>query len=274
MMAARPLQPDVTVNGEVIPTSLIAAEAQNHPAPPGKPGLAWRAAARALAVRTLLLQAARRLDLTPEPQEIAPGRRETEEESLVRAVIEQHVRPESPSIETCRAFYAAHTQRFRAPNLYEASHILLPAAPDDPAARATARSVAEALLAEIASDSRKFERLARENSACESRSNGGRLGQVATGDTVPEFEAALESLNEGAIGAEPVETRYGFHIVRLDARAEGEILPFDNVRPRIHEMLERAAWARGAKAFLARLLEESTIDGVNFPTADAKSAAM
>ena len=47
----KPLLTDVTVNGEVIPAALIAAEAQNHPAPPGKPGLAWRAAAEALAVR-------------------------------------------------------------------------------------------------------------------------------------------------------------------------------------------------------------------------------
>ncbi|NCO17517.1 MAG: peptidase, partial [Alphaproteobacteria bacterium] len=63
-----PLQPELCVNGEVIPAAAIAAEAQNHPAPPGKPGLAWRAAARALAVRALLLQEARRLGLSPAPQ--------------------------------------------------------------------------------------------------------------------------------------------------------------------------------------------------------------
>ncbi|QIE57867.1 peptidase [Pikeienuella piscinae] len=268
-MQARALQPEVSVNGEVIPSSLIAAEAQNHPAPPGKPGLAWRAAARALAVRALLLQAARRLELDPEQQELGPGRRETRDEALVRAVIETHVRAEPPDDDACRAFYAAHEQRFRAPNLYEAAHILLPAPPDDPAARAKAREFAEALLKEIMVDARAFDRLARENSACESRGNGGRLGQITAGDTVPEFEAALEALEEGAISPAPVETRYGFHIIRLDARAEGEILPFDNVRQRIREMLERAAWARGARALVTRLLEESTIEGVSFSAADA-----
>ena len=54
----KPLLPDVTVNGVLIDPTLIANEAQNHPAPQGKPGLAWQAAARALAVRTLLLQEA------------------------------------------------------------------------------------------------------------------------------------------------------------------------------------------------------------------------
>ena len=63
----RPLQPDLVVNGEVIPARLIAAEAQNHVAPAGKPGFAWVAAARALAIRALLLQEAGRLGFVPEP---------------------------------------------------------------------------------------------------------------------------------------------------------------------------------------------------------------
>lgn len=63
-----PLLPEVVVNGETIPPAAIAAEAQMHPAPAGKPGLAWRAAARALAVRALLRQEAARTGLLPEPR--------------------------------------------------------------------------------------------------------------------------------------------------------------------------------------------------------------
>ena len=48
-MDMKPLLPPVTVNGVTISPERIAAEAQNHPAPKGKPGLAWKAAARALA---------------------------------------------------------------------------------------------------------------------------------------------------------------------------------------------------------------------------------
>ena len=46
-MEMKTLLPPVTVNGVAIDPALIAAEAQNHPAPKGKPGFAWRAAARA-----------------------------------------------------------------------------------------------------------------------------------------------------------------------------------------------------------------------------------
>ena len=48
-----PLLQDITVNGEVIPAAAIAAEAQMHAAPKDKPGIAWRAAGRALTVRAL-----------------------------------------------------------------------------------------------------------------------------------------------------------------------------------------------------------------------------
>ncbi|MDE3081390.1 MAG: peptidase, partial [Paracoccaceae bacterium] len=81
-----PLFPEVSVNGEVIPAARIAAEAQIHPAPREKPGLAWRAAARALAVRALLLQEARHRGLEADPMDLGPGQRETEEEALIRAL--------------------------------------------------------------------------------------------------------------------------------------------------------------------------------------------
>ena len=264
---AGPLQPDVVVNGEVIPARLVAAEAQNHAAPSGKPGFAWTAAARALAIRALLLQEAARLGLAPEPLALGPGRREAEDEALVRAVLETRLRPRPPDEAACRAFHAARPDLFRAPALYEASHILLPAAPDDAAARAAAREVAAAILGILADEPGAFAQLVAAHSACPSAANGGRLGQIRPGDTVAEFEAALARLNEGTIAPEPVETRYGLHIVRLDARAEGAVLPFDLARPRIRDLLERAAWAHAAKRLVTELLAGAEISGVEFPRA-------
>jgi peptidyl-prolyl cis-trans isomerase C len=259
-----PLQSDVTVNGVTIPARLIAAEAQMHPAPAGKPGLAWRAAARALAVRELLLQEAGRLGLDARPRELEPGRRETDDEALIRALIEARVQPEPPDESACRAFHAAHPERFRAPNLYEASHILFAARPGS-SERGAAREMALALLAELAASPEAFERLARAHSACPSAAAGGRLGQIAEGDTVPEFEAALVELPVGAIATDPVETRYGVHIVRLDARAEGALLPFEQSRRAVRGILERRAWAMGARALVADLMAEAQVTGVDLP---------
>ena len=67
----------VSVNGVVISRAAISRETQNHPA--SKPIEAWLAAARALVVRELLLQEARRVGIEPMPLQDAEGRRETDD---------------------------------------------------------------------------------------------------------------------------------------------------------------------------------------------------
>ncbi len=259
----KPLFPEIAVNGQPIAAAAIAAEAQNHAAPAGKPGIAWRKAARALVIRALLLQEAGRLGLRPQPQEIAPGRRETEEEALIRAAMEAGVDPAPVTEQDARAHYLAHRERFRSPTLYEVAHILFAAAPDDDDARAKARERADKALTRLAERPGDFAALAREHSDCPSRESGGRLGQIGPGDTVPEFEAALNRLADGETTAKPVETRYGLHIIQLLARAQGEQLPFEPVAATILETLEKAAWARAAHAFTARLVDQATITGID-----------
>ncbi|MCC5968577.1 MAG: peptidylprolyl isomerase [Pararhodobacter sp.] len=258
------LLPAITVNGTRISAERIAAEAQNHPAPKEKPGLAWKAAARALATRELMLQEARARGITAAPTEIAPGQIETEDEALVRQLLEVAITPEPASDDTLREHYLAHPDRFRAPSLYEAAHILI-AAPEG--SRDPAREKARALCAELALAPQRFGELARGHSACSSKGNGGLLGQLTSGDTVPEFEAALERLEPGTVSAEPVETRYGFHIIRLDARAEGQVLPFEAVLPRLRHAAEKAAWLRAARDFTADLAARASVTGVNLSAA-------
>lgn len=261
------LTPDITVNGRIIPAATIAAEAQNHPAPKGKPGAAWTAAARALALREILLQKAHALGLSPVPCEIAPGQVETDEEALIRQLLEASVTPEPVDPAALRAAYDAAPDRFRAPPLWEAAHILIPAAPGNATARKGAQALARQIIAELQANPARFGALAAEHSACESRTSGGFLGQLGPGDTVPEFEAALRALTEGAITAEPVETRFGCHVIRLDAYAEGAILPFAIVEPRLRAAAEKAAWVRGARAFTEALTARATVTGVTLNAA-------
>ena len=216
-MALKPLLPPVVVNGVTIPAERIADEVQNHPAPKGKPGLAWRAAARALALRELMLQEAQARGIVPDPIELAPGKWETEEEALVRQLLEEDVTPEPVDEAFLRAIYDAHPERFRSPALYQPAHILIAAQPDGPA-RDEARERAKVVLERVLKTPRLFGETAREMSDCDSRANEGMLGQISSGDTVPELEAALRELDEGQIAPDLVESRYGFHIIRLDAK--------------------------------------------------------
>jgi peptidyl-prolyl cis-trans isomerase C len=254
----------VSVNGTVIPHDLISREAQNHPAP--TPAAAWREAARALVVRELLLQEARRQGIDPDPQSDAEGRRETDEEALVRALVEREVMTPAADEATCRRYYNQNKRRFCSRVLYEASHILLAARSEDKPARAAALELAKELIATLRQNAAMFPELARQYSACPSAASGGSLGQIGPGDTVPEFERALSELIPGAMSKEPVETRYGFHIIHLRRRIDGRELPFELVHDRIAAYLTERTRRLAVAQFVARLAAAANVEGVELPT--------
>ena len=259
----KPLFPEIVVNGTTLAPADIAAEAQNHHAPKGKPGLAWRRAARALAIRQLMLEAAAAQGLETNPRELAPGQVETDEEALIRALMEQAVTPEPVREADLRAAYDRNPGAYRAPSLYQAAHILFAARPGDQPARTQARARAEATLETLRRTPGKFAAIAGRESECASRDMGGELGQLTGSDVVPEFAAAMAVAAPGEIHDHVVETRYGLHVLRLDARAEGDILPFQSARPRLQEAAEKAAWTRAAQGFVAGLLNEAEITGID-----------
>jgi peptidyl-prolyl cis-trans isomerase C len=256
------LFPDVVVNDETIPSAAIAAAAQNHTGPREKPGIAWRKAAQALAIRALLLQEARRRGLEPDPLELAPERFETEEEALIRALLDEALCIAPVTEEAVRVEWERDPERYRSAPLWDVSHILCACDPRDDEERASAERRATALLAKLDGEAKGFAAAARE-SDCGSKNAGGHLGQLGPGDTVPEFEAALRQLDEGAISPAPVLSRHGWHIIRLNAIAPGQVLPYDTVRPKIAQALEKTAWARASREFVETLASGATISGAS-----------
>lgn len=256
------LFPDVVVNGEIIPQASIAAEAQNHSAPKDKPGIAWRKAAQALAIRTLLLQEARARGLEADPEEMSPGRVETEDEALIRALLDEALTIAPITDADVRAEWARDSARYRSAPLWDVSHILCACDPRDLDERAMAEARAQAILARLDGDAKGFASAARE-SDCGSKAAGGHLGQLGPGDTVPEFEAALRTLAEGSMTPALVLSRHGWHIIRLNATAPGQVLPYETVRPKIGQALEKAAWARASRDFVETLAKAARIEGAS-----------
>jgi peptidyl-prolyl cis-trans isomerase C len=254
----------VSVNGVTIARDAIARETQNHPAT--RPIEAWQAAARALVVRELLLQEARRLEVAAEPATDDEGRRETEDEARIRALIEREVRTPKPDEASCQRYYAQNQRRFRSPAIADAAHILLPIGRGS-ADRGEAARLAAELLAVLAANPAAFAGLAKLHSACPSREVGGSLGQIGPGQTVPEFEAALAAMVPGAIHPQPVESRYGLHIVRLDRRMEGRLLPFEHARPLIAAYLAEHVQRTAQRQYLSLLAGRATITGVTLDAA-------
>lgn len=262
-----PRRPDVSVNGVVIDRDAIARETQNHPA--ARPVDAWIAAARALVVRELLLQEARRLQMKPTPEQDDEGRRETDEEALIRMLVEQQVETPTATHAECLRYYDQNTQRFRTPDIFEVRHILCAASPADPDERVAARARAEAAIEVLSSQPHRFASLARELSACPSAQSGGNLGQISQGQTVPEFEAALDRMEPGDSCRTPIETRYGFHVVDLQRRIEGHVVPFDVVHERIAEWLDERVTRNALRQYVSVLADAATIAGVALDTASS-----
>jgi peptidyl-prolyl cis-trans isomerase C len=257
----------IRVNDAEIPEQAIAQETQNHT---GQSMFQAREeAAQALVIRELLLQEARNLGYAPDPQVLGEGKRETDEDSLIRQLLDDQVETPTADEAACRRYYENNIKRFQSPSVYEAAHILFPAPPDDEAARAAAREKAQAAIATLQEHPNAFGELAYERSACPSANEGGRLGQVTRGQTAPELESFMDQLAPGQLCPVPVETRYGIHVLRLDAREDGRQLPFEAVHARIADYLQQQSWNRAVAQYISILAGKARIEGLQMAAANS-----
>ena len=264
---AKPVLNEVTVNGVEIKEAGILAEAQNHSA--SNPGEALLEAARALVIRELLWQEAKSKSISPKPSLDENNRMETEQDAAIRVLIETEINVPDASEEECRRFYEQNPERCMSETIIEARHILIPASPSDKKVRENARAKAAELSAILHRSPEKFGDLAKEFSACPSSKQGGNLGQLTKGSTVSEFEKAMEIMNVGSISKVPIETRFGFHIVALDRKTLGEVLPFDAMKVRLKAWLEAASWSKAVAQYISILAGKSNVTGISLSSADS-----
>jgi len=251
---------EVRVDGVEIEPEAIAREIQHHPAPDAE--TAWIEAARALAIRQLLLQEGRRLGLEAVPEEDEAGRTEAEDDALIRTLLETQVEPERPGEAECRRYYDAHSERFRTPDLFEAAHILIEPDGDAEESWAHAERRARDIADGVGDDPAAFAAAARAQSACASAQQDGSLGQIRRGELVAEIQTALERLPDATTAREPVRSRFGWHVLRLQRRIAGRTLPYELVRERIADMLEARSWTVASARYVTTLASRAQIEGI------------
>jgi len=242
---------EIAVNGKIITEREIARETQYHPAADLEE--ARRKAAEALVVRELLLQQAGRLAVDTEDRT---------DDALIGTLIAREVKTPRADEETCRRYYQGHLVQFRSPDLVEARHILFVAKPDDDEALASARSKAENAIELLKQRPDRFAELARELSACPSAKQGGSLGQVTRGSTVPEIDTFLFELEPGQLCPVPIRSRYGFHVLQVQQRVEGKTLPFEAVQTKISAYLEERVWRKAVHQYIRILVGAAKISGI------------
>lgn len=182
-------------------------------------------------------------------------------DAAIEELLDREVPTPEPTETECRRYYAAHTADYRSGDLVFARHILFAVTPGTPLE--LLRSKAEATLHEVRVHPDRFAALARERSNCPSGRLGGELGQLARGESVPEFEREVFGHKHPGVLPRLVSTRYGFHVVMIDFRVEGCELPYEQVRERVATDLASRVAEQALRQYVAVLAGRAQLAGVD-----------
>jgi len=159
-------------------------------------------------------------------------------------ILQQQAQPDPAEV---KKYYETNRSQFEVKESRQAAHIFVSAdAASGAEARQKARVRAEEIHQQLTKAPAGFAELAKKRSEDPgSAANGGDLGTIGRGSMkdVPEFEEALYKLKPGEISA-PVESRLGYHIIRLTAVRPGQLKSFDEVRGQIEQELRKQLAAR------------------------------
>jgi peptidyl-prolyl cis-trans isomerase D len=172
-----------------------------------------------------------------------------------------------------RSYYDQYRDQYRTPEQVKVSHILIktPAAGADgkvdDKALAAAKQRAEDLLKQIKAGA-KFEDLATKYSEdTGSAKQGGSIGWIGKGQTVPEFEKVAFSEPKGQV-SDLVKSSFGFHIIRVDDKQDAHTKSLDEVKDQIEPILKRQKGQQIAQKEADDLLKQARTNGI-----DAAAAA-
>lgn len=164
------------------------------------------------------------------------------------------------SEEDLKAEYAKVSRLESADAEVHARHLLvqLPAKPTAEQIE-TARKKAVALSAEARQAGVDFVALAKEKSEGSSAPDGGDLGWFRRGVMVPEFEKVVFQMQPGDI-SEPVRTRFGWHVIKLEERRALAARPFEEMKEQLREKLLRDQLDRFTAQYIKELRTQAVVE--------------
>ncbi|MCT4576642.1 MULTISPECIES: peptidylprolyl isomerase [Donghicola] len=154
---------------------------------------------------------------------------ENEARALTAAEVIENIAMEAVTDAKLQEAYDAKYTNAGGETEFNANHILV-----------ESEDEAKAIIEEI-NGGADFEEVAKEKSTGPSGPNGGSLGWFGAGMMVPEFENAVMDLEAGAISAEPVQTQFGWHVIKLNETREKEAPSLDEVREELTAEIQAAA---------------------------------
>jgi peptidyl-prolyl cis-trans isomerase C len=162
--------------------------------------------------------------------------------------------PEADYLALAEEYFVGHPDEFRSPEVLDVSHILV-------STESRSEEEALALLADIqerlAADPAQFDALVEEFSEDPARvNNRGRYPEMKRGDMVKPFEEAAFALQENGQLSGPVQTSYGYHLIRLNGRKPPQPVEFAEVREQLMEQEKKRHLADYRERYLLKLVSE------------------
>ncbi len=161
-----------------------------------------------------------------------------------------------------QSYYNQHREEYRVPEQVNVRHILIKTPAPGPDGKVdqkgvdAARKKAEDVLKQLKAGA-SFEALAKKDSDDPgSAANGGSLGWIQRGRTVPEFEKAAFSLPKGGTSG-LVQSSYGFHIIHVDDKDQAHLKTLDEVKDQIEPILQKQKATQTAQSQADALLKQA-----------------
>ncbi|MBN2131774.1 MAG: peptidylprolyl isomerase [Sedimentisphaerales bacterium] len=164
--------------------------------------------------------------------------------------------------EDAKAYYDGHPKEFENAEQVRASHILIKPDATDPnadpnEAKTLAKAEADKLLAQV-KEGGDFAALATEHSDCPSSARGGDLGFFARGAMVKPFEDVAFTMEPNDI-SDVVETKFGYHIIKVTDHKDPNAVPFDQAKADIVAKLVNEKKGAISQEFIQSLKDKATI---------------
>jgi len=125
---------------------------------------------------------------------------------------------------------------------------------------------AKAIIAQLKNGA-DFAELAKQKSTDPGASEGGDLGYFPKDEMVPEFADAAFKLEKGQI-SEPVHTRFGWHVIKVEDKRERQVPAFDQVKDQLATHLVRKAQAE----LITKLRADAKVERLEAPAQPAQPA--
>ncbi len=158
-----------------------------------------------------------------------------------------------------QAYYNAHQSDYKVDEQVKVRHILIKVA--SPADDAAAKAKAQGILDQLHKGGNFAELAKKYSDDPGSKANGGELGFIKRGATVPPFEQAAFGLDPGQTSG-LVKSQFGYHIIQSEAKQAAHTRPFDEVKPQILAALTQQKEQGAQQAYAAQLATQAKKTGL------------